>query len=127
MKIVPWDGKPISQPGCYSGISLEQYHSAGICDGPSISSSGLRAIFTHSPAKYWSDSPYNPEREDDDRDNDALEFGSAVHALVLGDEDFNTSYVMRPEKAPDGSPWNGNKTTCKEWIAAQEAKGRAVL
>ena len=28
MQIIPWNGKRISKPGCYSGIPIERYHSA---------------------------------------------------------------------------------------------------
>jgi len=37
MKITKWNGKPITKPGWYSGIPIETYHSAGICDGKAVS------------------------------------------------------------------------------------------
>ena len=87
MKAIAWDKKPITRPGLYSGISLSEYHRGDICDGPSISSSGLRTIFTKSPAHYWAASPLNDDPDDDvedESDSQALIFGSAVHHLILG-------------------------------------------
>ena len=132
MKVIDWDGGQITKPGLYSGIPLDSYHAGDICDGPSISSSGLRAIFSKSPAHYYAESPLNTDDDDDDDDekkaeSEALIFGSAAHWLILGEDNFTARYVMRPVKAPDGEAWNGNKTICKKWIADQVDQGRVVL
>ena len=50
MKIVKWSGKPISKPGWYSGVPIETYHSAGMCNGPAVSSSGPTLLLVTSPA-----------------------------------------------------------------------------
>lgn len=121
MNILKWDGKPISKPGIYSGVPIDVYHGANLCDAPSISSSGLRKIANDSPAHYWCESPYNPDRIEQ-KETDALTFGRAAHHLLLGEDDFNAHYVVRPDK------WDSWRTKeAKEWKSAQEADGRTVL
>lgn len=122
MNIRKWDKKPISEPGIYSGVPMSVYHGPDLCDGPSVSSSGLRAIYNKSPAHYWCGSPYNPGRLDDGDETDTLILGRAAHHLLLGEDDFNEHYVMRPEKFDS---WRTN--AAKEWRAGQEAEGRTVL
>ena len=48
LKTIKWDGNQITTPGMYSGIPLDSYHRGDICDGASVSSSGLRknTLFT---------------------------------------------------------------------------------
>lgn len=118
-------GQVISKPGIYSGVPLAVYHGADLCDGPSISSSGLRTIFTDSPAHYFAYSPYNPDSEEQE-ETAALTIGRAAHHLLLGEDDFSTLFIMRPEKLA-GMPWQGNRTVCKAWVQEQEAAGRTVL
>ena len=49
----------------------------------------------------------------------AMQAGEMVHAYAL--QGIKMPYVVRPEIAPDGSPWHGAKKVCKEWVAAQKA------
>ncbi len=126
MKIIPWDGQPINKPGIYSGVPMDVYHGANLCDGPSVSSSGLRKISNESPAHYFCESPYNPDRAEQ-KETEALVFGRAAHHLLLGEDDFNTLYIVRPTKSPDGRDWNGNNLSCKAWLADQAKAGRTVL
>ncbi|HCE07495.1 MAG TPA: hypothetical protein DEQ40_02630 [Oxalobacteraceae bacterium] len=114
----------ITKPGVYS-ISMEQYHSQ-CCIGPSVSSSGLRTIFTKSPAHFWVQSSLNPDAEEQ-KDTEAFVFGRAAHHLLLGEDDFSTMFIVRPDEAPDGRAWNGNNLTCKDWLAKQAKAGRTVL
>ena len=130
MKIIPWNGESISAPGLYSGVPLDFYHSRHACVGPSISSSGLRTIFSKSPAHYWATSPLNDDPDDDDegeKDSEALIFGSAAHWLTLGEENFSAKYVMRPLVDRNGEPWSGNRGTCRAWMKEQADLGRTVL
>lgn len=127
-------GVPIKKPGIYSGVPMTVYHSGGLCDGPSISSSALRTIFTRSPKHYWDESPYNEKRqqekdEDDESRKEKEQFvlGRAAHHLFLGEGEFSRFFVIRPDTAPDGRAWNGNNLTCKEWIAQREARGLTIL
>lgn len=121
MTPIKWDRKPIAAPGIYSGVPIDAYHSGTICDGPSVSSSGLRTIFKESPAHYWVSSPLNPDRIDDE-ESAALLLGRAAHHLLLGEDAFSTLFVMRPEK------WDSWRTNdAKAWKTEQEAAGRTCL
>lgn len=121
-----WDGKPITEPGVYSGIDIEQYHhNTDLFGGAwSISSSGLRTILRR-PLEWWYGSPFNPDREEPEGSK-ALNFGKAAHMLLLGEEGFSEIYSLRPATI-DGKPWQANRTVCREWIAAQAEAGRTVI
>jgi hypothetical protein len=121
MNIRKWDRKPITEPWIYSGVPMDIYHGANLCDGPSVSSSGLRKLSNQSPAHYWCESPYNPGRIERE-ETGALTLGRAAHHLLLGEDDFNTLYIVRPDK------WDSWRTdAAKAWKQDQEAAGRTVL
>lgn len=122
---IPWDGKPISKPGIYTRVPMSKYHSGKLCDGPNVTSSGLRKIFSESPAHFWATCPLNPERVEEE-ETTALILGRAAHHLLLGEDDFSTLFVMRPDKI-GSEAWHGNKTVCKAWLIEQEKEGRTVL
>jgi hypothetical protein len=65
MVAIVWKGQQIGTAGMYRDVPLEKYHGAGICAGPSVSSTGLRKIVNQSPAHYFDGSPYNPKPETD--------------------------------------------------------------
>lgn len=128
MNVIQWDQKQITVPGLYAGVPLDDYHKGTICDAPSISSSGLRTIFSESPADYFAKSPYNPEykpEEDDEKEKEAFVIGRATHHLFLGQREFSAEYVMRPETVL-GEKWNSNANICKKWLR-DHVKGRTVL
>jgi hypothetical protein len=127
MNIIQWDGQRISHPGIYAGIPIDDYHRGDICDGPSISSSSLRTLWSKSPAHYWAYSPLNPMRVEEAADNKDLIIGRAAHHLVCGEVGFSGRYVIRPEKAPDGRDWHGSNKSCIRWIADQKKAGVTVL
>ncbi len=115
MKILDYKpGVKITVPGCYAGVPINVYHGADLCFGRSISSSGLRKIIGESPAHYWCESPYNPNRVEQ-KETDALALGRAAHHLLLGEDDFNTHYIVRPDKFDS---WR--TTAAKEWKAEQK-------
>lgn len=121
MIIRKWNHKPITEPGIYSGVPMDVYHGANLCDGPSISSSGLRRLTNQSPAHYFCESPYNPDRIERE-ETASLTLGRAAHHLLLGEDDFNTLYVVRPDK------WDSWRTDAsKIWRDDQEKAGRTVL
>ena len=68
MNVIKWDGEKISRPCLVSGLPIDRYHAADICDGPSISSSGLRTIFSKSPAHFWAESALNDEEDEEDEE-----------------------------------------------------------
>lgn len=115
----------ISKPGVYS-IPIELYHS-DCCAGPSTSSSELRTLFLKSPKHSFDKSPLNPDRDDEtDAEKKSFILGRAAHHLLLGEDNFSTSFIMRPEKL-NGTAWQGNRTECKAWLHAQRQAGRTVL
>lgn len=112
----------ISKLGAYSNIPIEAYHrDPDLCPGPSISSSGLRTISAKSAAHYWAGSKYNPERIET-KETEAFITGRGAHHLLLGEDDFSTLFVMRPDRFDS---WRTNEA--KAWRAKQEADGRTVL
>ncbi len=125
MQVITWDGKPISSPGIYSRVPMEIYHSADLCVGPSVSSSGLRTIFADSPLDFWIYSPLNPNRLEKP-DSEAFILGRAAHHLMLGEEDFARYYVRRPAEL-NGKSWNSLRIDCKEWLGLAAEAGQVVL
>jgi hypothetical protein len=129
VNITHWSGHPLTEPGIYRGVPLARYHTDWTAE-PSISSSGLRTIWSASPAHYWDQSFYNPDREDRP-DTEAMILGRAAHHLLLGEADFRREYAIRPTTYPDDKgaekPWSGNSNWCKAWLAARAAEGLTVV
>lgn len=115
-----WHGGLITEPCVVTGMPLEVYHDS-CCDGPSISSTGLRTIISKSPLHFWDSSPYNPQRAPrEEKQHFAL--GSAVHTLLLGEHGFRDKYVVRPEQ------WNDWRTNAaREWREQMLALGKTIL
>lgn len=136
MSVTPirWNGEPISKPGVYSHVPIAAYHGGDLCDGPSISSSGLRTIFDpgKGPMAYWIESPLNPLRILPG-EKEAFILGRAAHHLVLGEIEFARHFTVEPATYPDaktGEPkaWNNNANFCREWRAhVIEGEGRTIL
>lgn len=151
LKTIEWDFKPIKKPGLYSRVPMELYHSAKICDGPSVSSSGLRRCFSESPAHFYNQWPGNPDCiEEDDKAHFIL--GRAVHHLMLGEPFFAKLFAVQPSQYPEAMkgadpvaiegylprfiaghksakliPWSNTAYFCKAWHAVQAKAGRAIL
>lgn len=104
MNVIKWDGKPITIPGVYSGISLDEYHeNKNLFDGPSISKSPMKWLLpAHggSPKAFWGRWKFNPNHIKE-QTTAPLDFGKAVHCLLLGDESFAAKFVVRPDEYPD--------------------------
>lgn len=130
LKSIKWDGKTVTKPGMYAGIGMDLYHDGKICDGPSVSSSGLRKLFAKSPAHFYDTWAGNPNRTvDADKPHFAL--GRALHHLMLGEPFFAKLYIQRPDDLEDEhgevKPWHGSRTVCKDWLKARAKEGRTVL
>ncbi|MBB3144887.1 hypothetical protein FHS21_001288 [Phyllobacterium trifolii] len=125
-----WDGKPITANGTYAGIKMDDYHNnPNLLDGPSVSKSMLKHLLpTHggSPKAFFGRWKHNPDHVVP-KSSPALEFGKAVHFLLLSEGTFRDHYVIRPDEAPDGRAWNGNNNTCKAWLADRAKEGMTVL
>ena len=110
----------IATPGVYA-IDMATYH-GDCCEGPSISSSGLRTIWAESPAHYFHTSPYNPHPpEPEERAHFSL--GRAAHHLLfLGRKGFDDEFVSRPAQWSD---WRTKEA--KLWREAAIADGKTVI
>lgn len=130
LETIQWDGKRITKPGMYSGIPMDIYHSQAICEGPSVSSGGLRTIFGESPMHFFDTWSGNPNRIEP---KDARHFvlGRATHHLVLGEPFFASVFCVEPERiytADDGwVNWHASRTECKNWKAKRIKEGRTII
>jgi PDDEXK-like domain of unknown function (DUF3799) len=130
-KTIMWTGGKITKPGVYAGVPLDLYHSQSICDGPSVSSSGLRRALEEnggSPAHFYCEWSGNPEQvELSDIVKKHFAFGRACHHWLLAQPDFAREFVFRPEELPDRhgvmTTWHGNKIVCQEWTRQAAAGG----
>lgn len=113
---------PITEPGVYE-VPMDDYHGREICSGPSISSSGLRAI-SHCPLKYWFNSPLNPNRPPEDQKSH-FNVGKAAHDLVLDGVGWPDRYHVLPS--------GFTRAGTKKWADAiaeadsAEADGKTIL
>lgn len=150
---IPWDGTQITRPGIYSGLPLSLYHSPFICAGdwpipqghdlgdvktfhPSISSSGLRAIYgqdkspKHFYAKWTGNPNYRPDPLDEEMKRHFV-LGRATHHLFLGERNFAKLFKIQPHEYPDDKgelkPWHNGAKFCKAWNRQCMAEGRSWL
>ena len=107
----------ITKPGIYD-IPNGVYHSQ-CCDGPSISSTGLRKIRMQSPAHFWNKSDLNPDAEID-KWTPNLNFGAAAHSMILEGTLPEDQYVL---KAYD----NYRKNEAKKWRDDQLKDGLIIF
>lgn len=129
MKPIKWDGKKITKPGLYSHVPMAFYH-GDCCDGPSVSSTGLRQIIKKSPRDYWVRSYMNPAGKPFE-ESEALTIGRALHHLILGEENFHGQFAIKPENYPaeDGTnkKWTRAAKYCKDWEDGQRKAGKDIL
>jgi hypothetical protein len=115
---IEWTGGKIAEPGIYHGVPIAEYHDDP-CAGPSISSTGLRMIWSKSPAHYWCRSPYNADREPPEQ-NPAFDLGKAAHHYLLGEDAFSEHFVL--------SPYDDFRTKeAREWRLETWKSGKVVL
>ena len=131
LPVRPYEGGQITEPGIYSGVPMKQYHAAGICDGPSVSSTILRKAETESMDEVYEIWPGNPDRIEPKEKEEWVK-GRARHTLFLGEAGFRESFVIRPaeytdEKTGEVKKWNGNANVCKRWLAEAALSGKGVL
>lgn len=120
-----WNCETITENGTYAGITLDEYHGRrDLLDGPSVSKSALKWLLpSHggSPKAFWGRWQWNPEHVTPET-TAALDFGKAVHCLLLGDEVFAERFAVRP------SEWSDWRTkAAQEWRAEQVAAGRTIV
>ena len=124
MNVTRWNGEPICKPGIYSGVPMDAYHGQ-LTLGESVSRSGLWKIFDKSAAHYFDESYLNPNRKEREEPEHFV-LGRAAHHLLLGEGDFRKHFTVRPAKL-EGEAWHGNRTVCKQWLAAQRDAGLTVI
>lgn len=107
----------IAESGVYD-LTPEVYH-GDCCDGPSISSSGLKVIALDGPAMFWAGSIFNPRAKPREW-TDALAFGSAAHAAILEPAEFERRFII--SEYPDF-----RTNAAKDWRAEQTAAGLIVI
>jgi hypothetical protein len=118
--IILQPGQLITQTGAYA-LTMDQYHSQ-ICDGPSISSSGLRTIWAQSPAHFYEASPLNPNRAEPE-EKQHFSIGRAAHFLLLeGREGFDQQFAVRPAQWAD---WR--TADARKWRADALKAGLTVI
>jgi hypothetical protein len=116
-----WDGLTIREPGCIVGLPIDTYHTQ-CADGPSISSSGLRTIWSESAAHFWARSSLNPNRTPP-KDNEAFNVGRLAHKLLIeGREGLERDFAIRPEEWTD---WRTKEA--RVWRDAQILAGKTVV
>lgn len=74
-------------PGFYTNLTNAQYHS-----GPGISKSGLDHI-AHCPSSL----PWSREAPVDQEKLKAMDFGTALHCLLLEPEEFDKQFIVAPK------------------------------
>jgi hypothetical protein len=118
---VKYTGATITAPGIFVGMGMDRYHGQP-CDGPSVSSSGLRTIWAESPAHFWSKSSLNPKRKPQ-ADSPAFAVGRLAHKLLLeGREGLAEEFAVRPNCWSD---WRTKEA--KVWRDEQTLAGRTVI
>lgn len=116
-------GEIVTEPGLYA-IDIDWYHQQ-CCDGPSVSSSGLRTIALKSPLHFYDDSAFNPDRpKDDPAEEEAVHFriGRAGHYLLLEPHLFDEQFVERP---PEYTSYASGDA--KLWRTAVQSKGKTPM
>ena len=130
LKFTTWTGGSIGKPGLYADMTLEQYHSRDVCDGISISSSGLRTIFNESPAHFWVNSTYNRDRIESEVSREMI-IGRAVHHLMMGEPYFAEVFRAAPAEVPDAKgvlqPWSLRTNYAKEWLDQRKREGKIAI
>jgi PDDEXK-like domain of unknown function (DUF3799) len=130
LKFTQWNGGSIGVPGLYENMTIDQYHSRDVCDGISISSSGLRKLFNQSPAHYWATSVYNKERVEDEESR-AMVIGRAAHHLCFAEPYFAEVFRKAPDEVPDKKgvlqPWSLRTDYAREWMDARHREGKTVI
>ena len=118
IKTIVWDGKPITKPGVYTGISLDHYHRQKICDGACVSSTNLRRVLEcngGSPAHFYSEWTGNPNAVEAEQ-KDYQVIGRATHHLMLGEPNFAEHFAVRPKEFDS---WRTN--AAKQWKQRADA------
>jgi len=114
------------QDGVYIGLSDETYFAQD-----RLGSTDLVRLH-RDPSSWWYGSRHNPDRAERERTVE-LDFGSALHALVLeGDEAYAKRVRVRPDtyfdaKSGEEKKWHGGAGPCKDWMEENDRPGVIIL
>lgn len=129
MEIIDWEeGTTITKPGLYRGIPLEVYHNdTTLLSGPSVSKSSVKHLAppNGTPKRFFQHYAGNPNRIKRPSSRE-MDFGKAVHAILLGDEVFKDKFVIIPEKV-EGETYHGNKRVWQNWFKRMAESGLVTL
>lgn len=124
MTEIKYTGQKITAPGCFVGMPMAAYHDQP-CDGPSVSSSGLRTIWAESPAHFYAKSSLNPDRKAQ-VDSPAFAVGRLAHKLLLeGREGLADEFAIRPDcwdswRTKDSQVWRDEQTLAGRTVITEE-------
>lgn len=118
---IEYTGQTITAPGCFVRMDMARYHGQP-CDGPSVSSSGLRTIWSESPAHFYARSSLNPNRKPQ-KDSEAFAVGRLAHKLLLeGRDGLADEFAIRPDCWSD---WRTKEA--RVWKDEQLLAGKTVI
>lgn len=118
----PWLGKPITEPGIYSNVPMDRYHSNELTEGPSVSHSVLWQVEKRSAKHAYAKWHGNPNRKPEGEAAPHLSLGRAIHHLAAGEAQFAKHFVVRPSK------WDSWRTdAAKAWRGEQTRLNMGVL
>jgi hypothetical protein len=107
----------ITDPGAYPDVDAEDYHGGEICDGPSISSSGVKLITSKSLRHYWYQSNLNPDRPPQ-KEKRHFALGRLLHDILLLPDRVRQTYHVLP------AGFSASQT--KKWEEAIQARDYAI-
>jgi hypothetical protein len=112
--------------GVYIGLNDDRYFAQD-----RLGSTDL-VVLHKDPSSWWYGSRLNPSRQERER-TEELDFGSALHALVLEGEDvYSIRCAIRPDtyidaKTGEEKKWHGGAGPCKEWMELNDRPDRLIL
>jgi hypothetical protein len=114
------------QDGVYVGLASGRYFAAD-----RLGSTDLKTLHNQ-PADWWYASRHNRDRRPPGP-SDEMEFGSALHLLLLEGEDaYRKHCVIKPAtyidaKTGEEKDWNGNANVCKAWLEEHDRPGVHII
>ena len=113
------DGNAEPQVGLFRGMSFDKYQAL-----PGLHKTSLHVMVAQTPAHY-----HYAITHPDETDTPAKRFGRLVHTMTLEPSVADERYVVAPETAPDGKPWDRRYKAHKEaWAAWAKANaGREIV
>ena len=117
-------GEIITEPGIYE-MPLAWHHS-DCCDGPSVTSTGLRKLDLETPQHFYDTWSGNPDRDRtaDEKllEADYFRIGRAAHLKMLEPQLFERNIAVRP------TLWDSWRTKdAQNWLAEMKAMHMTVL